>query len=47
MTLIPYMRAESINEAYKGAGMFGVSAPRADLLGTAKVQLSVSLDSAS
>ena len=47
MTLIPYMREESINEAYKGAGMFGVSAPRADLLGTAKISLSVSLASAS
>ena len=46
MSLIPYMREESINEAYKGAGMFGVSAPRADLLGTAKIQLSVSLASA-
>lgn len=46
MTLIPYMREESINEAYKGAGMFGVSAPRADLLGTAKISLSVSLASA-
>ncbi len=46
MTLIPYMREESINEAYKGAGMFGVSAPRSDLLGTAKISLSVSLASA-
>ena len=46
MKLIPYMREESINEAYKGAGMFGVSAPRADLLGTAKISLSVSLASA-
>lgn len=46
MKLIPYMRTESINEAYKGAGMFGVSAPRADLLGTAKISLAVSLASA-
>ena len=46
MKLIPYMREESINEAYKGAGMFGVSAPRSDMLGTAKISLSVSLASA-
>ena len=46
MNLIPYMRTESINEAYKGAGMFGVAAPRADMLGTAKISLSVSLASA-
>lgn len=46
MKLIPYMRTESINEAYKGAGMFGVSAPRADMLGTAKISLSISLANA-
>jgi len=46
MKLIPYMRNESINEAYKGAGMFGVSAPRSDMLGTAKISVSLALASA-
>ena len=46
MKLIPYMREESVNEAYKGTGIFGVAAPRSDMLGTAKISLSVSLASA-
>ena len=41
MSLISYMRDESLNPAFKGAGVFGVGNARPDKLGTAKVQVSL------
>ena len=43
MNLVPYMRDESLNKAYKGAAVYGVGAPRADKLGTVKLKVQLSL----
>ena len=43
MNLVPYMRDESLNKAYKGAAVYGVGAPRADKLGTVKLKVELSL----
>ena len=43
MNLVPYMRDESLNRAYKGGAVYGVAAPRADKLGTVKLSVSLSL----
>jgi len=42
LNLIPYMRDESINKAYKGAFIFGGSVPNAKKLATAKVTCAIS-----
>lgn len=38
-----YKPEANFNTAYKGYGMFGVGAPRADFLGTAKLEIALSL----
>ncbi len=43
MELLPYMRDESLNRAYKGVAVYGVGAPRADKLGVAKLAISLSI----
>ena len=43
MNLVGYMRDESLNNAFKGAAVYGVAAPRADKLGTVKLSISLSL----
>ncbi len=44
MELVPYMRDASLNKAYKGGAVYGVGAPRADKLGTAKLSVTLSLN---
>jgi len=43
MALVPYMRDESLNKAFKGGAVYGVSAPRADKFGTAKISITLNL----
>ena len=40
-----YTPEKNFNTCYKGYGLFGVGAPRADLLGTAKVSATLSVGS--
>ena len=42
-----YVPEKSFNTCYKGYGLYGVGAPRADFLGTAKISAPLTLSSRS